>query len=118
MKLNNYNLATMTVKELLKALDTSLKGLPLDEIQRRQEEFGRNVIEYKKEKSVFQIILEAFLSPFSLVLIALAIISYATEYLLVAPDKKDATSAVIIITLVLISAALEIVQKISQALNY
>ena len=112
MKLNNYNLATMTVKELLKALDTSLKGLPLDEIQRRQEEFGRNVIEYKKEKSVFQIILEAFLSPFSLVLIALAIISYATEYLLVAPDKKDATSAVIIITLVLISAALEIVQKI------
>ena len=62
MKLNNYNLATINQRELLKILDTSKKGLQYSEIEARQETYGRNEIEYKKEKSVLQIILEG-LSP-------------------------------------------------------
>ncbi|NMA15722.1 MAG: magnesium-translocating P-type ATPase [Erysipelotrichia bacterium] len=112
MKLNNYNLATINQRELLKILDTSKKGLQYSEIEARQETYGRNEIEYKKEKSVLQIILEGFLSPFTLILIILAFISLATEYLFVTSGKKDLTSFIIIISLVLISALLEITQNL------
>ncbi|HPY75052.1 MAG: magnesium-translocating P-type ATPase [Planctomycetes bacterium] len=112
MKLNNYILATMTREELLETLETSRKGLLLDEVPTRQEKYGRNEIKYKKEKSVLQIILESFLSPFTLVLIVLACIAFTTEYLFVAKESKDLTSAVIIVSLVLVSATLEIVQKL------
>jgi Mg2+-importing ATPase len=112
MKLNNYNLATINQKELLKILETGKKGLRHNEIEERQETYGRNEIVYKKEKSVLQIVLEGFLSPFTLILIVLAFISLATEYLFVAGEKKDLTSFIIIISLVLISAVLEITQNL------
>lgn len=112
MKFNNYDLSIMKIEKLLEKFNTSKNGLNLSDVEKHQEEYGRNEIEYKKDKSVFQIIVEAFLSPFTLVLLALAFISFATEYLLVAKDEKDLTSAIIIISLVIISASLEIIQKL------
>ena len=99
MKFNNYDLSIMKIEKLLEKFNTSKNGLNLSDVEKHQEEYGRNEIEYKKDKSVFQIIVEAFLSPFTLVLLALAFISFATEYLLVAKSEKDLTSAIIIITL-------------------
>lgn len=112
MKFNNYDLSTMKVDELLEAFNTSSKGLQTSDVDKHQEEYGRNEIEYKKEKSTLQIVFEAFLSPFTMVLLSLALISFATEYLLVSQGDKDLTSAIIIITLVIISATIEIVQQL------
>lgn len=111
MKMNNFILATMTGENLIKKFNTSRNGLMHEEVLIRQEKYGTNEIKYKKEKNILQILLEAFLSPFTLVLLALSLISFATEYLFVSNENKDMTSSIIIITLVLISAGLEIMQK-------
>lgn len=110
--LSYFDLASLNIQTLLEQLETTTQGYTHEEAEKIREVYGNNEIIYGKDKPLWKLFLESFSSPFTLVLIVLAIISFATEYILVAPGEKDATSAVIIILLVIISGAMSFVQSV------
>jgi Mg2+-importing ATPase len=75
-KQNSYmTFASLPVEEVLKILNTSLKGLTDEEAERRLERYGYNEPAKKKKRSIlFQIILK-FINPLVVVLLIIGIFS-------------------------------------------
>jgi len=71
--------ATLSERELLMELRTSLKGLSKDDAKERLEEFGLNQINAEKPMPAWRLLLEAFKDPFIFVLAFLMIVSFATH---------------------------------------
>lgn len=63
------------VDEVMKDINSSHKGLSLDEVQKRLEEYGPNELKEKKKKSPFMMFIDQFKDFMILILIAAAIIS-------------------------------------------
>ncbi|MCJ7631950.1 HAD-IC family P-type ATPase, partial [Candidatus Bathyarchaeota archaeon] len=100
----------------LKSLNTSVKGLSNEEVQRRLKEYGPNELMEKKRRTALQMFLGEFKDIFILLLIAASIFSIAIGYyeyqLPLQPGKppKDpfeifADSLIIIIIVVLVAVA-------------
>ncbi|MEG1501074.1 MAG: cation-transporting P-type ATPase, partial [Clostridiales bacterium] len=65
-----------TAEELLTDLSVSLtEGLTDEEVAKRQELFGKNILKEKKRKTVFQMFLEQFKSFMILILLIAAVVS-------------------------------------------
>ncbi len=88
--------------ELLKNLGTSEKGLSSSEAEKRLQEHGFNEIAGKDKKSWIKILIEQFINPLVLVLIAASIISFFLG------EKSD---TIIIMIIVLINGILGFVQE-------
>jgi len=120
--LNYFDLASLSIQDLMKQLGIKQEGFTYQEAADIQSIDGKNEINYGADKPLWKVFIDAFSSPFTLVLIVLACISFLTEYILVNPGEKDATSAVIIILLVLLSGMMSFIQSVrsnraAQALN-
>ena len=104
--------ASKKEKELvLRELDTASNGLRLDKIEKHREEYGTNKVDTGEEETFFMRVKDAFLNPFTVILIVLAIVSYITDVYMAAPDEKDPMTVIIIVTMVMISGILELVQE-------
>ena len=64
-----------SIEEIFKELDSNKDGLSSDEVLRRLEENGANVLPSKKRKSILEIFLSELTSPIEIVLIITVIIS-------------------------------------------
>lgn len=120
--LNYFDLASLSIQDLMKQLGIKQEGFTYQEAADIQSIDGKNEINYGADKPLWKVFIDAFSSPFTLVLIVLACISFLTEYILINPGEKDATSAVIIILLVLLSGMMSFIQSVrsnraAQALN-
>src|SRR5699024_9033532 len=120
--LNYFDLASLSIQDLMEQLGIKQEGFTYQEAADIQSIDGKNEINYGADKPLWKVFIDAFSSPFTLVLIVLACISFLTEYILVNPGEKDATSAVIIILLVLLSGMMSFIQSVrsnraAQALN-
>ena len=71
--------ATSTVPEILSRLGSRLTGLSENEVREQRNHFGKNAITKGKKKSLGRRIAEAFINPFTAILIALALVSAATD---------------------------------------
>ena len=69
----NYHF--QSVEQVAEALKTSPSGLSSDEAKRRLQQHGKNVLEAKKKKTIFSILLNQLTDFMILVLIAAAVIS-------------------------------------------
>lgn len=121
-KLNYYQLATMNLTELFQSLGAKLQGFSTDEADAIRAEHGDNKIDYGNEKPLWKIIADAYLSPFTLILIVLAVIAFVTEYSLAEVGEKDPATAIIILVLVLLSGTMTLIQTVrsnnaAEALN-
>ena len=92
-------------------LNSSKKGKTKTQIKEARDLYGDNVVTYNKDNSLFKRFVQAFINPFTVILIALAIVSAFTDIILVEPGEKDFTTVVIIVTMVLISGILRFVQE-------
>lgn len=92
-------------------LDSSEKGKTNDQIKEARDLHGDNVVTYDKDNSLFKRFVQAFINPFTVILIALAVVSAFTDIILAEPADKDFTTVVIIVTMVLISGILRFVQE-------
>ena len=92
----------LNVDKLLKKYKTSLDGISVVEVEERMEEYGKNIIEIKDQNTVWHRIKEAFINPFNIVLMIVAIITFITD-VVIATDKDYATF-ILIVSTVLISA--------------
>lgn len=97
--------------EVYRFLNTSPAGLTEDQAEQSQAENGRNMITKGVKKSLGKRIFEAFINPFTAVLLVLAVVSLFTDVIWAAPGEKNAVTVIIIAVMVLISGVLRFVQE-------
>lgn len=67
--------AVTPLKELLKNLHTTLRGLDEEGVSISAMKYGANKVTHEKKKSFLKRLTEAFINPFTIVLFVLAIVS-------------------------------------------
>ncbi|MDO4680416.1 MAG: magnesium-translocating P-type ATPase [Aerococcus sp.] len=109
---NYFALATATTKELLRWLDTTSQGLDTETATERLEQVGENQVRQASPTPLWRLAWDAYITPFSLVLVILAVISFITGYYLVAPADRDFMTPLIILVLILISGTIAFIQSV------
>lgn len=102
--------ARQTPQEVFAAYETTPQGQPRPDIMRAL--FGRNELARKKADSILKRLFKAFINPFTVVLIVLAVISFITDYAIVEPEDRDLTAVLIVGIMVFISGTLRFVQEV------
>ena len=89
----------------------TMKGFDEDRAEEMRDEYGINAITKQKKDSVFKQFKDAFVNPFTIVLFALAVISFITDFALVSAGERDLTAVIIVMSMVTISGVLRFVQE-------
>ena len=92
----------LELEKLFQKLNTSLFGVSIVEVEDRLDEFGKNTIEVKNNNTIFHKLKEAFINPFNIVLIIVAIITLFTDVIL--SSEKDYATFTLIVSIIFISA--------------
>ena len=96
---------------LLNEYTTTYSGYSENMVEVMREKYGKNNIAHQKDDSLLKRLVKAFVNPFTIVLIILMVISFATDVVIAAPGDRDATSVIIVMTMVIISGLLSFVQE-------
>ena len=99
----------MNNDEILHELDTSENGLSCIIIEEKQEKYGKNIIDINNNNTTFKRLKEAFINPFNIVLIIVAIVTFFTD--VVFATNKDYLTFTLIISTVFISAMISFFQQ-------
>ncbi len=100
---------SLPISEVLGQLGvTHNQGLSADEVKKRQQNFGTNILEAKKSKSIIFKFLSQFSDFMIIILILAAIVSFAVSYFDGAPDYVD---PIIILCIIMINATLGLLQE-------
>ena len=97
------------VKDLFENFKTSYAGVSVVDIDDRLEEYGKNTIEIKNRNTLLHKIREAIINPFNIVLLIVAAITLCTDVIF--SEKKDYATFVLIISIILISAAISLKEQ-------
>ncbi|MGX6961439.1 magnesium-translocating P-type ATPase [Vagococcus xieshaowenii] len=111
-KKNYLEFATETITQLFKRLNSSPKGLHTKDVELNRETFGENILSHGKRTPFIVEIVKAYITPFTLVLITLAIISFITDFVLAAPEERDLFGVFIITLMVLVSGTMTLIQSV------
>ena len=103
--------ALAKVEELYKKFGTTADGLVEVLIDAYRGKYGENKITHGKKVSVFGRIANAFINPFTVILIVLAVASAFTDIVFAEAGKADPMAVIIITTMVLVSGLLRFVQE-------
>ncbi|CZQ89360.1 p-type atpase phosphorylation site [Trichococcus palustris] len=107
--------ATNAVDAVLNKLDTTPNGLSEEAVEENRTTYGENVVTKEEKKGLLKRITEAFINPFTVILIFLAAVSAFTDIYLPlhagTPEEVKAVTVVIILTMVIISGVLRFVQE-------
>ena len=96
--------ATHRPGDVFGQLDTGEAGLDPELARDLTGVYGKNVVEEERHEPKFKRVAAAFVSPFTLILAALAAVSVYTNVIMAAPGEADPSTAIIIGIMVLISA--------------
>ncbi|MCL1946999.1 MAG: magnesium-translocating P-type ATPase, partial [Chitinivibrionia bacterium] len=103
--------ATRDGDTLLIQYDNSSAGYDEDDVAERRDEYGVNTITSHNKDTLFKRIVSAFINPFTVVLLVLAVVELFTDVIFVAPEDVDVTAVVIIVVMVLVSGFLRFIQE-------
>ncbi|KEI79613.1 magnesium ABC transporter ATPase [Clostridium botulinum A2 117] len=101
------NLSKMDLQKVYKELNTDIKGLTMNEVENRIEQYGLNQVEHEKPIPWYIQLFKAFINPFILVLLVLAGVSLITDVILVAPEDRSFTTVIVVGVMVTISGLLK-----------
>lgn len=104
-------IAKLDTEKALLLLKSSEQGISEQEARERIREYGANEIQQQKAPIWIIQLFHAFLNPFILILIAIAVISYVIDVLLAAPGEKDYMTVIVVGIMVFLSALLRFVQE-------
>ena len=103
--------AALTEAEAYAFLQTERGGITDAEAERRRELYGENVLPSRKKKGAAARLLEAFVNPFTLILLALAAVSVVTDIVLAAEGEENYITVIVIAVMVAVSGILRFVQE-------
>lgn len=97
----------------LARLNSSRQGLTTEDALERLNEYGRNEVAHEQAPPALIQLLQAFNNPFIYVLMALAAVSFVTDYWLPLRngEETDLTGIIIIVTMVSLSGLLRFWQE-------
>ena len=102
-------LSAMERKTLFDKYQTDEEGLDPIQADDRLDEYGRNIIDFGKEKSLFVRIKDAIINPFNIVLLVVAIITFITDVILA--DEPSFATFIMLTAVIVISAVISFVQE-------
>ena len=106
-----YAASEYTAEELLGLYTVPAGGLTDALAERSRDEYGANILTNGKKDSAAKRLAEAFISPFTLVLLALAVISVFTDIVFASAGERSYATVGIISEMVIISGTLRYVQE-------
>ena len=118
MNTNIEYMATHKVDDIKEYLNINLNGLTEEEVDESRDKYGSNKVKKEKKKSIVERLAEAFINPFTVVLICLAVVSTVTDIIfpilhMFGNTKKDfnPVTVIIILTMVFVSGVLRFIQE-------
>ena len=93
-------------------LGTSPAGLTPAQVEALRAKHGSNSFTERKNDTAMRRLRRAFINPFNMILFILGIISLVTDVLLVSNFARNATTAIIIFSMILISGAIRLLQEL------
>ena len=96
---------------LLIQYENTFDGYEEDYVEEKRDEYGENTITKHNEDSMLKRVVAAFINPFTIVLMVLAVVSVFTDVIL-QPGDADYTAVIIIMTMVTISGFLRFIQEL------
>jgi Mg2+-importing ATPase len=100
--------AAQEVDELLASFDTTKEGLESEQIEKIQDECGKNMIVSGLHNTMLRRLREAVIHPFNIVLFVIAIVTWFTGYF--SGESPDYITIGIILFLILVSSLVAFVQ--------
>ncbi|MDR1606216.1 MAG: magnesium-translocating P-type ATPase [Streptococcaceae bacterium] len=104
--------ANSSVSAILDRFGGELTGLSETKVEQLRAQYGENVISHGKKTPFIVEFFKAYITPFTLVLIALGIISFITDYVIAAPEDRDLFGVTIIFTMVVVSGTMTLIQSV------
>ncbi len=104
--------AAHDVTVLLEDLGISGEGLDARQVARSRARYGSNAGSGRGRETVLDCLRRAFVNPFSIVLLVLAAISFATDVLLGSEYGRNATTPGIIVVMLLASGVVRLLQEL------
>ena len=106
---NLRRLSSEPIDDVLRKFDSTAQGLTVDEAKTRLEEHGPNIVKTKKQHTILSRIIEAFINPFNVILLIIAIVTYITD--VVISDVADYATTSIVLLMVLLSSVVAFIQS-------
>ena len=106
-KIQKYSF--LSIEELYSSMSTATSGLTVEQVEERQNEYGKNVITIGKSNTTLHQLQEAIVNPFNVVLVVIAIITFFTD--VIYASSPDYLTVSIILALVILSALVAFVQN-------
>ena len=100
------------ISQIYKEIGVSPDGLSQSQIESMGEKYGINSFSGRKNDTMLPRLRRAFINPFNIILLVLGMISLATDVVLASDFARNATTAVIIFTMILISGTIRLIQEI------
>ena len=91
-----YWAAAQKEEALLAHYGAAPTGLTQEQAERSREEWGRNALTYGKREPVAKRLFSAFINPFTVILLALAVISAVTDIALASPGEENYATVLIL----------------------
>jgi len=98
--------AKLDEAKVLKKFKTSREGVSVVDVEELVEEYGKNIIEVKDNYTILTRLKEAFINPFNIVLIIVAILTLFTDVIIA--QKKDYATFILIVSTITISAIISL----------
>ncbi|HZK41816.1 MAG TPA: cation-transporting P-type ATPase, partial [Clostridia bacterium] len=103
--------ARMAPDQALKDMNSRLEGLTQDQVLESRRLYGDNVVLRGRKVGFFERLFDAFINPFTLILIVLAGISALTDIAFAPPEDRSYVTVLIISAMVIMSGALRFIQE-------
>lgn len=97
--------------EVFERFATRQNGLDAQGVELAKEKYGCNIVSQGKKSAAVKRFFSAFISPFTAILLALAVISAFTDIVFAAPGERNYVTVIIIATMVFLSGALRFIQE-------
>ena len=98
--------------QIYQEIGASPDGLSHEQVEAMREKYGANSFAERKNDTTIRRLRRAFINPFNIILFILGIISLMTDVFLVSNFARNATTAIIIFSMILISGAIRLIQEL------
>ena len=98
--------------QIYQDIGASPDGLSYEQVEAMREKYGANSFAERKNDTTIRRLRRAFINPFNVILFVLGMISLVTDVFLVSNFARNATTAIIIFSMILISGVIRLIQKL------
>ncbi|WP_295251248.1 magnesium-translocating P-type ATPase [uncultured Catenibacterium sp.] len=96
---------------VLHTFNSTYEGLTYKQVEESLDKYGKNIVTTDRHNTLLKKLYGAFINPFTLVLIILAIVSAFTDIIYAPVGEKNPITVIIITVMVLISGFLRFIQE-------